>query len=110
MTPSSVERIALKALKVTTKALKALNSKIALTITYLVPGDKDEALRSAVVAFLESFKSELERTSGQERKQVAKHMAIEITMLMDAGKSDPKHYDTWVQNVYQDNKEMFKVA
>lgn len=97
-----------KALKITTKILELLESNTALLITNIIPGEKDDALRLALIALLKTFNPILEvATSTKARKAIAARIAAELTAAQDQHKERLGTYSIIVEQVYQ---QEFKTA
>jgi hypothetical protein len=97
-----VRAAARKALKITTKILQLLESNVALLVTNIIPGEKDDALRLALIALLKTFNPILEvATTGATRKAIAARIAAELVAAQDQHRERMGTYSIIVEQVYQ---------
>lgn len=91
-----------KALKITSKLLQLLESGEAVLIVKLIPGEKDDALRLALIALLKTFNPIIEvATTSMERKAIAARIAAELVAAQDAHRERMGTYSIIVEQVYQ---------
>jgi len=105
--PASIRRISEKVLQVTTKLLWLAESKGAIIVTQVIPGDKDEALRLALIVALNALKERLEgAATSRERKRVAKEIATRMIAHIDEHRLESEKYGELFEKVFEDNKQV----
>jgi hypothetical protein len=103
--PGTVKNACRKALGITTKILQMLESRQAILITNLIPGEKDDALRFALIAVLKAFQPILEGTENTAaRKALAARIGAELTAAIDGRKESLGQYAIWFEQTYQEGR------
>lgn len=103
--PNSIRTAARKALKITTKILEILESRQALIITELIPGDADDKIRLALIAALKAFQPALQAAENNAaRKALAARIGAELTAAQDGRKERMGQYAIWFEQVYQEGR------
>jgi len=111
--PSDLNRLARKALVISTKALRIVRSSPVQALKVLIHGQTDDQLLAAIEKVLEYFIKEFEKAGADEDKQksTAIHFAANLVTTMDRHALDEYHeYLSVTQKVFNANKADYKVS
>lgn len=104
--PNSIRTAARKALKITTKILQVLESRQAILVTELIPGDTDDKIRLALIAALKAFQPALQAAENSAaRKALVARIGAELTAAQDGKRERMGQYAIWFEQVYQEDKK-----